>query len=484
VNARPTDRFEPARAVADAVLYEGYVLYPYRASSRKNQIRWQFGVLTPLAYSEVDSSERSSMRTECIVDPGADPSVAVRIRCLQVQHRGVEVATSGSTGEDHRFTPTETLVVGGETHVDWDEAVDRVLDLPAIDLSPLVESAFRRVVHEEPFAFDAWTDSEPICSHDGSVAGRIVRTRQHVAGRVVLEASRVAGLGRFVRVAVTVENATEMTRPHIRRDEVMGRSLVAVHTMLAIDGGAFVSLLDPPEEASLAAAGCRNDGTFPVLISGEDLVLSSPIILYDYPQVAPESPGDLYDSTEIDEILALRVMTLTDVEKAEARGTDPRAAAIIDRCDDMPPEIWDRLHGAMRSLSASRPSEPFAESQTFPEWSTPGAPGSEEDAMTVPWWDPSVDSAVDPWSDSLVVAGVEISKGDAVRLRPSHRSDAQDLFLHGMSATVAGVFKDVDGNDHVAVTIDDDPATDELAWQGRFLFFHPDEVEPCRAGQL
>jgi hypothetical protein len=260
----------------------------------------------------------------------------------------------------------------------------------------------------------------------------------------------------------------------------MGRSLVAVHTMVAIDGGVFVSLLDPPEEASLAVAGCRNDGTFPVLIRGEDLVLSSPIILYDYPQVAPESPGDLYDSTEIDEILALRVLTLTDEEKAEARGTDPRAAAIIDRCDDMPPEIWDRLHGAMRSLSASRPSEPFADSETFPKWAMAG----EGDEMTVPWWDPSVDSVVDPWSDSLVVAGVEISKGDAVRLRPSHRSDAQDLFLHGLSATVAGVFKDVDGNDHVAVTIDDDPATDELAWQGRFLFFHPDEVEPVGAGQL
>ena len=79
-------------------------------------------------------------------------------------------------------------------------------------------------------------------------------------------------------------------------------------------------------------------------------MLSSPIILYDFPAVAPESAGDFCDSTEIDEILALRVMTLTDEEKAEARGTDARAAAIIDRCDDMPDEIWSRLHGAVRSL--------------------------------------------------------------------------------------------------------------------------------------
>ena len=85
-------------------------------------------------------------------------------------------------------------------------------------------------------------------------------------------------------------------------------------------------------------------------------MLSSPIILYDHPEVAPGSPGDLYDATEIDEILALRVLTLTEEEKSEARGTDPRAAAIIDRCDEMPPEVWDRLHGAVRTLGPGHPA--------------------------------------------------------------------------------------------------------------------------------
>ena len=85
---------------------------------------------------------------------------------------------------------------------------------------------------------------------------------------------------------------------------------------------------------------------------GDDRVmLSSPIILYDHPAVAPESHGDLFDATEIDEILALRVLTLTDEEKAEARGTDPRAAAIVDRIDDMAPEVWERLHGTLRAVA-------------------------------------------------------------------------------------------------------------------------------------
>ena len=98
---------------------------------------------------------------------------------------------------------------------------------------------------------------------------------------------------------------------------------------------------------------------------------------------------------------------------------------------------------------------------------------------TPPWWDPAVDASVDPWSDSVHGRpGSRSAEGAPVRLRPSHRADAQDLFLAGLSATVAGVFTDVDGGQHVAVTVDDDPATAELAWQGRYLFFHPDEVEP------
>ena len=67
-------------------------------------------------------------------------------------------------------------------------------------------------------------------------------------------------------------------------------------------------------------------------------VLGSPIILYDYPEIAGESTGSLFDATEIDEILMLRVLTMTDAEKAEARATDPKAAEIIERRDAMSTE--------------------------------------------------------------------------------------------------------------------------------------------------
>jgi len=92
-------------------------------------------------------------------------------------------------------------------------------------------------------------------------------------------------------------------------------------------------------------------GTWPVLV-GEpgqrDTMLSSPIILYDYPQIAPESPGALFDGTEIDEILSLRILTLTDQEKLEMANGDERARQILERTESMPPEQFLKMHGVLR----------------------------------------------------------------------------------------------------------------------------------------
>jgi hypothetical protein len=445
-----SDRFATARSVADAVLYEGYVLYPYRASAQKNQLRWQFGVLVPPAYA-ADGSERSTMRTEVIVDPGSDAHLTVRIRWLQVQHRELESARDG------RFAPTVALDVDSVVWVPWDEAVEHEIDLEEIPLLPVSTKA-----REHSIRLSAASSEEDLATAAGVVVGRAVRHTEPIAGTVCVSTAWAEGTAALVKVTVEVRNTTAWRRDGADRDAVVARSLLAVHTLMAVDDGAFVSSLDPPEFAQAAVAGCRNDGAFPVLAGekGDDRVmLSSPIILYDHPAVSPESAGDFHDATEIDEILALRVLTLTDAEKAEARGTDWRAAAIVDRCDDLPPEVWERLHGAVRSL---RPVDDAG-----------GAAAPE----ALPWWDPGVDASVDPWSDTTWIGGVEVGKGTAVRLRPTRRADAHDVFLTGMTAVVAGVFKDVDGDEHLAVTLDDDPAAEVLDWQRRYLYFHPDEVE-------
>jgi hypothetical protein len=178
-------------------------------------------------------------------------------------------------------------------------------------------------------------------------------------------------------------------------------------------------------------------------------VLAAPIIVADHPQIAPESPGDLYDATEIDEILTLRTLALTDEEKREARATDPRAAAVIDRVDGLPGEILERLHGAVRAV---RPA---------------------------PWWDPEADASVDPASDRVEVNGVSVGRGSRARLRPGvRRADAQDMFLTGRLAVVQAGLHDVDSNLHVAVTPQDDPGAELTRGPARYLFFGPDEIEP------
>ena len=412
--------FERARRVADAVLYEGYVLYPYRASSGKNRARWQFGVLAPRPFAEADGSERWSATAGLVVETGADATLDVTVRFLHVQARSA--AADGSAPA-------------------WDEAVEREVDLAGIDLRAPGR-------HEVPVALPAAVEE----------GGGVTRSREPVDGRVVVTVGDVHGPWPLATVHVAVENLTGWCELGGHRDDVVRRSLVGVHALLHVHDGGFVSPRDAPEFAAAAVRSCTNDGLWPVLVGEEgdrSTVLAAPIIVDDHPQVAPESQGDMCDATEIDEILALRVLTLTDEEKAEARATDVRAAAILDRVDAFPPEVFERLHGAVRSL---RPA------------------AATDEAL--PWWEPAADATVNPWEDTVSVGGTDVGRGSKVILRPGRRADAHDLFLAGRPATVEGVFTDVDGGCQVAVVLDDDPGADLYAAEGRFLFFHPEEVEP------
>ena len=157
------------------------------------------------------------------------------------------------------------------------------------------------------------------------------------------------------KVSAKIRNETPFeTGETANRDQALLRSFVSTHTILSVTDGEFVSLLDPPDELKEYAASCRNIGAYPVLAGAEgdlDCMLSSPIILYDYPEIAAESAGDLFDGTEIDEILTLRIMTLTDEEKREMRSVDDRARKILERTEMMPEEQLKKMHGALRGLN-------------------------------------------------------------------------------------------------------------------------------------
>jgi hypothetical protein len=332
--------FEPLEKIANAVLYEGFMLYPYRKSSVKNQQRWHFGTIGP--------DDRPMMQTECLVEGGEGTVLDVKVRFLQ--------------GDIER----EVLL---------SDVTPRILPLKRIFSFPPIE------------------------------------------GTVEIESAAVSE--RAFRFTVRISNPGS-------------GSMLSTHTLLAVRDGAFLSLLDPPEEYRAAAAACVNVATWPVLAGREgelNFILSSPIILYDYPQIAPGSAGDFFDGTEIDEILTLRVLTLSDEEKQEVRAGDDRAREILDRTEALPREAFAKMHGAIRGLRKA--------------------------------------------------SKLQFREGDRVRLHPRKRADIFDIALDGKIAIVEAVERDFEDNIHLAVTVEDDPGRDfGIARQiGHRFFFGPEEVE-------
>ena len=494
-----------ARRVADAVLYEGYVLFPYRAKSLKSQVRWQFGVVAPKSVAELDPGERWSMQTEVLIDSSQQPVLDVKLRFLRVQSRTVDELV----GSDYR--PVTSLTVDDRIITDWQEAIEEEIDLVDVPLADLIAHG-----RDIPLEFPASHCTEPITDKAGTVVGRLNRETVPLQCVARVSAEQDDSPFSIVKVRVVIENLTDWAKQGAEREEFVRYCMAAVHTLLTVRNGSFLSLADPPEFAKPAVAGCVNIGTWPCLIGDEDhrdTILSSPITLSDYPEIAPESEGDFYDATEVDEMLHLFVNTLTEEERAEARGTDPRSAAIMDRVENMPPEMMEKLHGAIRSLrSIPLPGNavvdddddddedddevdsgvgtgdmaPFASEfandlgggdfgggDDFPTFST-DADGLIGNVRL----DAETDARYKPFEDTTRVGATEVGKGAKVRLHPGNRSDAQDMFLRGLTATVEGVFHDIDGDIHLAVSVDDDPAAVELpTWIGRFRYFRLHEVE-------
>ncbi len=460
-----TMNLDAVRSIADAVLYEGYILYPYRASSQKNQSRWQFGVVMAPGYAATDPSERTYTQAECVLAHTGQPVIQVILRFLQVQRRTTEGSGQG-----------------------WDEAVEREIAVTAGTDELLSDGVV------EEFAIAGGEDREPLDepgAPDGTGPRYAVRRREPLAGAVSVRAIEVPGPWRAVRLQVRVENRTAVSPVPRRREDALPTALIAAHTIISVCGGDFISMTDPPIWAQPAVADCQNEGGWPVLADpggGRQVVLSSPIILYDHPELAAESPGELYDGTEIDEILTLRTLALSDDEKAEARATDPRAAALLDRVESMDAETMARLHGTIRSLRPTAVGRPDGFGQpgtsghrdSFGPAGASGQPGAEQ---TVPWWDPGADASVSPDTDTVTIGGRQIGRGSRVRLRPgARRADAQDMFLVGRIADVQAVLYDVADNPYLAVSLADQPDEDLRIAHGRFLYFSTDEVAPCEPG--
>jgi hypothetical protein len=401
--------------IARAVLYEGYLLYPYRQSALKNQQRWNFGVLYPPAWAANQTgSDRSYFQMECLALCSEKASVDISVRFLQ-------------------------LVVRESGERVWQEAVEQRVVVDS--LSPVQPAVSRGV---EKFSI----------AGNESADGAVIRRKFPIEGQIEISAAEIRE--HVFRLTVRIRNTTG--GQFGSRNDALMHSLASAHAALHIRGGEFVSQIDPPEELRDATAACQNTGVWPVLVAdsgARDTMLGSPIILYDYPEVAPESKGDLFDATEIDEILMLRILTLSDEEKKEVRRSDERARRILERLEASPPEHLLELHGAIR-----RVRQPQADA-----WSA---------------WD-TLEGAPDA---SAAVSGVELKKGDRVRLRPRKRADIFDTLLEGKIAIIEAVEQDFERNVHFAVVLEDDPGRDlgEMRQAGHRFFFSAGELEPIESG--
>ncbi|MBV8572012.1 MAG: hypothetical protein JO319_15445, partial [Acidobacteriaceae bacterium] len=312
--------------ITRAVLYEGYLLYPYRQSALKNQQRWNFGVLYPPSWAANQTgSDRSYFQMECIALCRPEARIDISLRFLQIV-------------SEH---------AGGR---DSESAVEQ-----NVHLEPLLIDALITAPHIERLRFPGGEDVE---------AG-VRRSRFPLEGELHIGAVELRP--NVFRLTARVINQTFWAGG--RRTDALLRSLASAHLILRLQDGSFVSQVDPPPGLAEEVAACRNAGVWPVLVGNPDLrdtMLGSPIILYDYPQVAPESKGDLFDSTEIDEILTLRVLTLSDAEKEEVRRSDERARKLLERLETSAPEDLSELHGAIRSMRQSAPETAWSAWDTVP----------------------------------------------------------------------------------------------------------------------
>jgi hypothetical protein len=435
--------------VVNAVLYEGYILYPYRPSARKNQQRFTFGRVYPQAYSVAqEGAEPCLMQTQCLWRAAA-PDSAVEVSVCFLHPAWREVGLYTPDGQPFRAVPE--LRVDGKLFQSWQEAVEQRVNLPAQTVSTLAGEGL-----SVPFTFPAARTTETIRDAQGQPAATIVRRQEALAGLVEVRVEPAGG--DVFQITARVLNRTPLEGVEAENpDAILMRVFASTHTILQVrEPGEFLSLLDPPAEYQEAAAACRNIGVWPVLVGDEakherTTMLASPIILYDYPKIAPQSAGDLCDGGEIDEILTLRIKTLTDDEKGEMREVDDFARRILERTEALPDERLLAMHGAMRE--------------------------------TVPAPDPFLaEDFFNPTHrlESVALGGGLLKAGDSVRIRPKSRADIMDMALDGREAIIEAIEQDAEDKVHLALVIADDPGRDlgMLRQPGHRFFYTLEEVEP------
>ncbi|HTE62645.1 MAG TPA: hypothetical protein VK631_19970 [Solirubrobacteraceae bacterium] len=367
------------------LLYEGYALYPYTPGATKNATPTPFGIVYPPAYAAGGGHTFSRARMQLVLEPAApDATVAGAVAFLE------------PSGERH-------------------QGVARRIELGPLALDELTGAGGVTV----PFAFRA------------------------VEGRARLAATPLEhGL---VRIAMCVHNTTAVPEG-LDRAGALRSSLLSTQLVACAPGSRFASPVSPGPSAAAAVAACDQVNIFPVLATAaDDTVLGTTIVLPDHPQIAPESHGDLFDATEIEEALLLHVLALSDAERAAIAEQDPAVRTMLARAEAAGPEEIARLRGRVTVTD-------------LPPAHRPGP----------------ADVAGEP---QVRVDGVTYRRGAKVRLRPGFGRAPQDSVWADRLATIERIYRDYEDGVHIAVTVDDDPGQELMRDIGRYLYFKPAEVE-------
>ena len=397
-----------------SLLYEGYALYPYTPGSTKNATPTPFGIVYPPAYAESQPAAHPLARLECALEAGPEAELRATVRFLQA-------AGAGHRGLERR------LELGPV----------RLVELARPNQGPLREFSF-----------------EPEDGAGPAIAGR-VRMRAELLGP------------ELARVKLCVHNSTEIAHPsEISRAEALRHSLLSVHPLLEVEDGRFVSPLERQGVRGDAVSGCEPLNTFPVLVGDRDrAVLGAAIALPEHPELAPESLGNLFDNTEIEEALLLHVQALSEGEREAIAGQDPAVREMIERADAVSNEEMLDLHGRL----------------TFAEPEPGGDPVEQPPSNSERRPPPGVDAV--KGEVETEVGGAPLRRGDTVVLRPGTEGDVFDKILDGRSATIERIYRGYDDRVYLGVTVDDDPGQDLLRETGRYLFFFGDEVEVGPIGE-
>ena len=292
------------------LLYEGYALYPHRGPALKNKTPLPFGVVYPEAFCMQNKLMHCEMQTECIVHGSADTTLDVTVKFLHVSNKA------------------------GHTKSSW-QGIEREINPGKLNIGSLTQS-----ITILPFRFDK------------SDIQKEINLFTAIEGCLIIHASEIPAMQNAFRISVVIINSTYIKNTEsITVAEVMNMSLIFTHTILKTEMGQFISQQNPPAKWKDMIEQCQNLHTWPVLIDeSNNTMLSSPIILHDYPKINRGTAGKLFDSTEIEEALTLHVNTFTENEKREIIHRDEKLRTLMDNINEITSQQIGNPHDTLKDI--------------------------------------------------------------------------------------------------------------------------------------